>query len=431
MMDVISTKYGKVKGNSYETYRTFFGVPFAKAPVGQLRFEPPKEPDCYEGILEAFRFKEKAIQQELGHLPLWGKEFYQNSQYNVKPSEDCLYLNIWAPKEEGPHPVAVWIHGGAYKNGYPSEMEFDGQAYAEQGVILITIAYRLNLFGFLPTPGDGHRDNLGLQDQIMALKWIYENIEAFGGDKENITVFGQSAGAMSTLFLCNSPLTKGYIHKAIMQSGAVYKASLNETMNREKGKKVYEDLLKAADCKNLEELKQIPALELYEIFDKLPIMKEVEILAPVLDDYVVPVSVDESVSQGKMHQIPYMMGANKDDMWMENATKEKPVGELWDGMCRLAKAMADQGNQTYVYYFAHDLPGNEEGAFHSAELWYTFGTLGRCFRPMTKEDYALSKTMVEHWANFMKTGNPNGGSEILDTKAKKWMAYPEGYTTYL
>lgn len=425
MSNIIETNYGKVKGIVCEGYIAYLGIPFAKPPVGELRFEPPMEAEKYDGVLLADHFRDKAIQQELGDLPLWGKEFYKYEEYNVPASEDCLYLNIWKPAEEAHNcPVAVWIHGGAFKNGYPSEIEFDGREYAKRGIILVTIAYRCNMFGFLPTPGEGIRTNIGLQDQIAALKWVYENIESFGGDAGNITLFGQSAGAMSVLYLCNSPLTKNMISKAILQSGAGYASDVVRTMNMEDAKKVYDDLLIAAGCANLEELKQIPAMELYRIFDSLPIMREVDLLSPVTDGEILPMSVDDSVDNKSMHKIPYMMGGNKNDLWMNESTKDKPVGELWDGICRLSDELTKQDMPVYVYYFAHDLPGNDEGAFHSAELWYTFGTLDRCWRPMTDEDYKLSEQMIDCWAEFMKNGRPDC------TKASDWKAWPDGYKIF-
>lgn len=422
----ITTKYGKLKGVMRENCITYFGVPFAKPPIGNLRFEPPMEPDSYEGVLLADHFREKAIQKELNDLPLWGKEFYQNPEYNVPASEDCLYLNIWAPKDESLKdcPVAVWIHGGAFKNGYPSEMEFDGEAYAKRGIILVTIAYRCNMFGFLPTPGDGIRTNLGLLDQIQALKWVHENIAFFGGNPHNVTLFGQSAGAMSTLYLCNSPYTENLISKAIFQSGASYKTKVVRSLDMKIANRVYKDLLKASGCETLEELKQIPAMELYDIFDKLPIMSKLGILSPVVDGKVVPMELDDSIGQKNMRHIPYIMGVNKDDMAMNRATKDKPKGGMWKGTTNLATALSKMDLPVYVYYFVHDLPGNNEGAFHSAELWYVFGTLNRSWRPMTDEDRNLSSEMIDCWASFMKCGNPdNFGKE-------EWQMWPKGYKTF-
>lgn len=427
MDNIIETKYGKIAGVDHDSYLTYFGIPYAKAPVGELRFEAPQEAEAYDGILSADHFREKAIQQELGNLELWGKEFYQNPEYNVPASEDCLYLNIWTPKSEESKncPVAVWIHGGAFKNGYASEMEFDGRVYAERGIILVTIAYRCNLFGFLPTPGEGKRTNLGLRDQLQALKWVKENIASFGGNPDNITLFGQSAGAMSALFLANSPYSEGLFCKAIFQSGAGYRSGVGELLDKESAEQVYSQLLQAAGCKSLQELKKIPAMELYNIFDGLPKMQEIGILAPIIDNDIVPLSTDDSISQGKMLKLPYMMGANKDDLWMEISTAEEPNGELWEGTCRLGTELEKQGCPVYLYYFAHNLPGNGEGAFHSAELWYTFGTLDRSWRPMTDEDYSLSKEMIDCWASFMKSGNPNADG------TDKWGRWPENYRRFI
>lgn len=434
MRTIRNTRYGKIQGIDCTEYIKYLGIPFARPPVGALRFEEPQAPDSWDGILVADHFREKAIQPELENLPLWGREFYGDPDYQVAPSEDCLYLNIWTPanaceKEakvgNEKFPVAVWIHGGAFKNGYASEMEFDGEGYAGRGVILVTIAYRCNVFGFLPTPGEGHRANLGLQDQIMALKWVQENISAFGGDPENVTLFGQSAGAMSAMILCNSPLTKGLFHKVIFQSGAGYRSELNRSMEPRLQKQIYAELLEACRCRSLEELKQVPAMTLYQAYEQTKTMQEIQILTPCVDGYVLPEGVDASIAEGRMHLLPCLMGANKDDLWMQTPGRDVPEGDLWEGMLRLADILKERQNAPYLYYFAHALPGSEDGAFHSAELWYTFGTLNRCWRPMGRADQELAEELQDRWANFMKYGSPDRRKGQTD-----WLPYPAEFKIF-
>ena len=204
MSTVVTTRKGKIKGCAENGCLVFKGIPYAKPPVGELRWRAPQETESWEGTYEAVRFSDKAVQGDQ-NVGFYGKEFYADPAYDVGISEDCLYLNIWAPEEavgedaKAGLPVAFWIHGGAFMSGYGSEQEFDGAAYAKRGVILVTINYRLNIYGFLAHPwlskesDKGVSGNYGILDQIAALKWVFENIEAFGGEPGNITIFGQSS----------------------------------------------------------------------------------------------------------------------------------------------------------------------------------------------------------------------------------------------
>ena len=213
------TKYGQVHGVQKDGYTVFRGVPYAKPPVGEKRFCPPEEPACWEGVYKADHFGCVCPQTEHEPDSFYGKEFYLDPEFGMKQSEDCLYLNIWTPANtvDEKLPVAFWIHGGAFMHGFSHESEFDGAAYCERGVILVAINYRLGAFGFLAHPwlseesGAGRSGNYAILDQIAALKWVKENIAAFGGDPENITVFGQSAGCMSVQTLVSSPLTENWI----------------------------------------------------------------------------------------------------------------------------------------------------------------------------------------------------------------------------
>ena len=220
---------GSIKGvpSQAEGVAVFKGIPYAAPPVGELRWKKPQPVVAWKGVRDCSEFGNISIQ--LGHDEgsFYWKEFY----YMGFPtqSEDCLYLNIYAPAlsvndRSAKLPVAMWVHGGAFHNGYSNEITMDGDAWAERGVILVTINYRLGLMGFLNHPeltqeGGGTSGGYGMYDQIAALQWVYDNITRFGGDPENITVFGQSAGAMSVKNLVTSPLSKNMIAKAIIQSG--------------------------------------------------------------------------------------------------------------------------------------------------------------------------------------------------------------------
>ena len=265
---MVETKYGKIEGVDHGWYTAYLGVPYAKAPVGELRWKAPEAPDQYDGVLKAVEFQAKNWQRE-GSTPPWDKDFYDDPAFSRKLSEDCLYLNIWAPKNAEKCPVAFWIHGGAFMGGSGGEKEFDGTAYARRGVIFVSIQYRLGIFGFLAHPWlteeAGTSGNYGMLDQIAALKWVYENIAAFGGDPDNITVFGQSAGAMSTQTLIESPLTKNMIAKAILQSGGSYGIGLHSDRTLKEAEGYGEILSEVLGAASLAEMRAKTAEEIQEV----------------------------------------------------------------------------------------------------------------------------------------------------------------------
>ena len=201
-LTTVSSNYGTINGIQKDGYSVFRGIPFAKVPTGALRFAPPQKPESFKEAYDAFTFRSIPMQHFTDPDGLYQKEFYDNPDFPI--SEDCLYLNIWTPAHTASEklPVAVWIHGGGFEHGFSTELEFDGEAYAKKGVILVTISYRVNVFGFLYDQKQekelGFSGNQGLLDQIAALEWISENIAAFGGNPDNITIMGQSAGAMSS-----------------------------------------------------------------------------------------------------------------------------------------------------------------------------------------------------------------------------------------
>ena len=233
MVEIRQGKLRGVEGTYADIYR---GIPYAKPPVGELRFHAPEPPEPWEGIYAADTFS--CICPQLGQEPgsFYEKEFYSDPAFMPPQNEDCLYLNIWTPKSEEPRreedlcPVAVWFHGGGFINGFGSEIEFDGEAYAKRGIVLVTVNYRLGLLGYFAHPDltarDGHSGNYGLLDQIAAIDWVRENIAAFGGNPDQITIFGQSAGGMSVRALISSPLMKGKVRGAILQSCGGYHSPL-------------------------------------------------------------------------------------------------------------------------------------------------------------------------------------------------------------
>ena len=420
---IIETKYGKMSGADMGNYVEYRGVPYAQPPVGELRWRAPVEPKAWDGVFKADTYPARCMQEDQPNA-LYTKEFYADPAFDRKNAEDCLYINIWTPKEpeNQPYPVAFWIHGGAFLGGYATEQEFDGEAYCRRGVILVSVEYRCNIFGFLAHPWtgaeneSGHSGNYGILDQIAALKWVYENIGAFGGDPHNITVFGQSAGAMSAQTLISSPLTENMIAKAILQSGGGYKNGLNrDDMTQAFQEELGELFVKAAGAKTLEELRALPAEKVISLMpaffaEAFPKAKGL-FLVPTFDDYVLSESYDALIDQMKIKDIPYMIGSTKDDIMVTPEMKEKGErGPLYEGCLAFCRRLAEAGGgPVWNYYFTRELPGDDAGAFHSSELWYMFGTLKRCWRPMTEADFALSGQMLDYWTNFMKKGDPNGG----------------------
>jgi carboxylesterase type B len=418
---IVKTRKGDISGIEMKGYTLFKGIPYAKPPVGDLRFKEPAELDPWEGVYRAEHFQAASMQSSSGSGEFYNKEFYSNSEYNASIGEDSLYLNIWTPVEKKGEklPVAFWIHGGAFLGGYGHEMEFDGEAYCKRGIILVTINYRLGAFGFLVHPwlmnesGRGVSGNYGILDQIAALKWVYENIEAFGGDCENITVMGQSAGSMSVQTLVSSELTGAMIKKAIFQSGGGYNSRLNGNFTIEEAAKLGEQFIKACEVNSLEELRKLPA---DIIQNKAEAMIEQAFASgkglffiPVIDNYVLRAGYNELVDKGCIKDIPYMVGSTKNDIFVTSEMIEsREYGTVYNACINWSlKCQELERNPAYVYYFTRQLPGDNAGAFHSSELWYMFGTLKKCWRPMEAKDFELSEKMIDYWTNFMKSGNPN------------------------
>ena len=425
---LVHTPKGMIDGIQNDGYRTYYGVRYAQAPVGELRFRTPRETDPWEGVYKADRFGARCPQEP--NTGFYRKEFYSDPAYAPEMSEDCLFLNLWVPDgaEAGRTkcPVAFWIHGGAFDHGWSSELEFDGAEYARRGVILVTVNYRLGVLGFLAHPWLsvesewGASGNYGILDQTAALKWVRDNISCFGGDPDNITVFGQSAGAMSTQTLCSSPLTKGMIAKAILQSGGSYGVGLHSDITQEQAMRTGTGITDALGVNDLSGLRKLSVKEILCGF-RAYMAREIAAaggdyskvglkMLPIIDGHVLTKGYYEVMDAGELHDIPYMIGSTADDIMVTDEDKAAGrKGGLYEGALRFSfKEEEKHGAPAYVYYFRHKLPGDDAGAFHSAELWYMFGTLGRAWRPMTDADRALSGRMLDNWTDFCKYGDPNG-----------------------
>ena len=328
-MQLIHTKYGDLRGKRKDTCYTYFGIPYAQPPVGDLRWKAPQPLQPWDGVLEAYEFPHRAWQM-VQEPPVDGKginyarEFYSNPAFMPPMDEDCLYLNIWRPLTGEKLPVAFWIHGGALINGFGSELEFDGEAFARKGVILVTINYRLGAFGFLCHPElakedpNGRCGNYGIFDQIAALKWVKENIESFGGDPDRITIFGQSAGAMSVQTLLSSPLSRDMMAGAIMQSAGGYQAGILQDRTMQQGMELGLHFSKLTGAETLEELRALPPQRVMDVVGGmmaegfrtgygLP-------FTAVIDGYLLEKGYDAVVEAGECPDIPYMIGSCGNDL---------------------------------------------------------------------------------------------------------------------
>lgn len=417
MLKQVKTNYGSVEGTLSESgYALFKGIPYAAPPIGVLRWKYAQPPMAWDGIRQCNKWGAACIQSAtMTPDTFYGKEFYASGDYPPEMSEDCLFLNVWTPAEHGSDklPVMVWIHGGGVQTGYSHEIEFDGDAICKRGCILVTINYRVNIFGYFAHPEltaeTGASGNYGVSDQIQALRWIRENIAQFGGDSGNIMVFGQSGGGRSTQALCCSPLAKGLIHHAAVHSaggtltgfGRLPRAAMEERGVR---------FVETAGVKTIASLREMPVGELFAAFQayfaKAGMHGGFNICT---DGYILPLSMEDSLLQGVQHDIDYILGNTVD----EGISGRRPA---MPGMVNMTASLRGWGrlqneqgkNPPYMYVFDRAMPGDDAGAFHSSELWYVFGTLGRCWRPFAQGDYRLSQQMLDYWTNFAKTGNPNG-----------------------
>ncbi len=407
-LPVLTVSGGLIRGIASEVpgVIVYKGIPYAAPPVGELRWQAPQAVKPWEGVRVCDTFG--PIGPQPGNAPgtFYGDEFYWEG--TPEQSEDCLYLNVWAPAKAKDLPVALWIHGGAYMNGYGYEVTMDGDEWARRGVILVTINYRLGTLGFLSHPEltveQGQSGNYGTMDQIAALQWVHDNIAAFGGNPKRITVFGQSAGAMSVKTLLASPLSRDLMAGAIIQSGGgLSTRGLTPDNSQADADALGEAIMDSAGLTRLSDMRAATTEEIMGATGKyMAAGNGFVMLTPHLDGRILPQSFEEAFMDGSLAKVPILIGYNKDDMGGLG-------GEAVDRFCALRDST---GYPVFEYEFLREPPTDEAhpasaaGAFHSAELWYVFGTLGRSWRPFTEADYALSARMLDAWTSFCKTGNP-------------------------
>ena len=474
---------GEVEGVEQNGLAHYKGIPFATPPVGDLRWKAPLPAKKWQGVYKADSFKDKPYQQSQGPA--------RPGQPGV--SEDCLYLNVLTPAKKAGEglPVLVWIHGGGFNTG--ASWENNGEKFAQAGIVYAAITYRTNVFGFLSLPelslesqkenGRAISGNYGLMDQIMALQWIHDNIAAFGGDPEKVTLMGESAGAISVAMLCQSPLAKGLFRGAISESGGNMapednvRIDNNSIRNMAGSEKYGKDFINRIGMGKLK-LKDLRKVDPEKFMGDPIAFGAGGALWPVYDGYVLKGDPYPMYQQGDYNDVNILMGTNSDEGSMftgflggfkpeqyEQEMKESFPDAGWQQKFReMYPGKTDQeafdahsdifreaafawptyawGNlqskntaegkgkgKVYMFFFNHakqnffrrgDQGGREYLTMHAGELGLTFGQLGGFGGPASPSDEALSRLVMQYWINFIKTGDPNGGYLPL------WPVYAEG-----
>jgi para-nitrobenzyl esterase len=445
-----STRAGAVEGVRLGAVDAFLGIPYAAPPVGPHRWRAPQPPTPWAGVRLATRFGPSCWQavEPKGFDP-WTSEYVVQGDV----SEDCLTLNVWAPADAAGEskPVLVWIHGGAFCQGSGSVPIYDGRALASQGVVVVTINYRIGVLGFLAHPdlaresgASGACGNFGLQDQIAALRWVQANIAAFGGDPDAVTVAGQSAGAVSVHMLVSSPLAAGHFHRAIAQSGP---PTLVPIKSREQAEA--DGLALAAELRQ-PDVQALRALSVQELTRTLAPGPR---FGPIVDGVVLPSWPPQSGLANATSNVPMIVGQTADENsgldpdygsadpahlahlmqryfgdqapqmsahYLQSASERVDVAYRAASLDRWLTALwqwADHRSRQgcapmFAYLFEHIQPGPDAaryGAFHTSEVPYALATLDAApQRPFTDIDRKVCAITSSYWLNFVKNGNPNG-----------------------
>ena len=437
----VALKAGLVSGTQTSStgVHVFKGVPYAAPPVGPLRWRPPQPVTHWDGLRKADEFGPKCMQGIPG-LPAM--------------SEDCLLLNVWtgAVSASEKRPVMVWFHGGGFTGGSGSSAQYNGEELAKKGAVLVTANYRLGVFGFFASPeltaeSEHHASgNYGLMDAIAVLRWVRNNIAAFGGDPRNVTIFGQSAGASMVSCLVGSPEAKGLFRHAIAESGAWMGLRMSAMTPLSRAEQLSGKLMESTCASSLAELRAKSADD---------ILQNGRGTGPIVDGWIVPEDLSTVFAEGRQNAVDLLVGSNKD----EGAAALKRTGaELFTNISRRlfgdrtdeylklypagtdAEANLSQGASyrdevgyemrlwarlqqklgggkqsapnVFVYYFTHEPPPSPaqpyKGAFHTAEIPYVFHNF-EAGRQWTDGDQMLADQMSSYWINFAKNGNPNGG----------------------
>jgi para-nitrobenzyl esterase len=437
------------------------GIPYAAPPVGELRWRAPQPAQPWRGVLKADRFSRSCMQAAPSRMGPWTEEYMDQNER----SEDCLYLNVWTTGTEGHRPVLVWIHGGGFDQGSTSVALYDGQAMARRGVVVVTINYRLGIFGFLAHPeltkeSEHHvSGNYGILDQVAALRWVKANIATFGGDPKQVTVAGQSAGAAAVQILTASPLGAGLFHQTIAQSGWGLTSTSRSLIDAEA------DGIRFMTAKGATSLRELRAMPPYLLMAPITPAENPPLRwGPIVDGWLLPESVSAIYAEGKQSDVATLTGwcadeGSADAKYGKRTAEEveqairrprgsntagffgiAPLGDHADEFLMLyplstpelasqsqRESLRDQDMMStfvwakqrsahaktpvFTYLWDRPLPGHDRdlyGAFHSSELPYVFDSLSSVKRPWEPYDHEIAQQTQSYWANFIKNGNPNG-----------------------
>lgn len=426
------------------------GIPFAAPPVGENRWRAPQPAKDWDGERLCALFGPMSMQSV--HMSegigLYEREWLCDPECPM--DEDCLYLNVWTPAMTGEErlPVLVWYFGGGLVMGAPNEMEFDGERLARRGIVVVTINYRTNVFGFLAHPeltaeSPEAPTNFGHLDQQAATRWVQRNIAAFGGDPGNITIAGQSAGGGSVQAQLTSPQNEGFCQHAIIDSGLFinpYKAFMPPTLPMEEAEAQGIRFLKHLGVETIAEARKLDAVY---VRDKM--LSFGEIFGRTIDHMFCTGDPWGKLLRGECLPVPVMTGYTNDEFpfslgcgsWEDGVRRVKELfGDKADTFLTLAGVPEGDGKaldkaslvnvvelacnefsqrrqamglKTYVYHFAPPIPGfDNPGCFHSCDLWFFFESLAKCWRPFTGMHYDLARHMCNYWAGFIRNGDPNG-----------------------
>ena len=442
-----SVQIGKTKYiGIYDTENNQFifrGIPYAKPPIGELRWKSPVPLSTDPKVINAQSFKPACMQDE--YTTVWYQdvaELFGNPrtvfQHVDAVSEDCLYLNIWTNSldQTSKKPVMVWVHGGADTGGWSYEPNYLGHHLANKDVVVVSINYRLNIFGFFAHPEMSNQTgNFGLEDEIMALQWVKDHIAAYGGDPENITYFGESAGGAHVSYLIASPMGKDLFKRGIIQSGAY---NLFNWTSKDKAQELGLKTQTVLSAPDLQTMKTLSAESILSASIGLN-----HPYGPNIDGALIPNNLTKLFDEGSFNNVDLMIGSNKNEdyMYIDESVTEQDINRLIENyypedrdkilslldledprlamdhlttnqltLCPsvfIARSMAKNGNNVYQYHFTRMRKGSEKIlSYHGAEIPYVFNTHDK-WLPTNEDDTQLSEAMMEYWAEFAKKGTPN------------------------
>ncbi|HLX94091.1 MAG TPA: carboxylesterase family protein [Puia sp.] len=467
--NLIQISGGLISGTSSQDGQVhiYKGIPFAAPPIAGLRWREPQPVQPWTGVRKCINFGPSPMQAKPTPFAVYTSEFL----IPASPiSEDCLYLNVWTAAK-GPNerrPVIVWIYGGGFTSGGSGVPIYDGQEMAKKGIVFVSINYRVGIFGFFALPEltkeSDHRasGNYGLMDQIAALKWVKDNIESFGGDPENVTVAGQSAGSISVNCLVASPMCRGLFKRAIAESGAAFLNGMISTPSLTKAEEAGEEFAHSLNVQKISDLRAVSAEDLMK--------KNYPLRGVIVDGYVLPDKIAHIFATGSQNDVGVITGWNGDDGFLfgkvknadefrsdatrqydsqagqyleyfPSSTDQQAAGsqlklsrDLLFGIQNYTWALVQSEkskSKIYVYNFNRKVPATPEyekyGAFHTGEVAYAYDNLSFENRPWRKVDFDLANLMSTYWANFAKTGDPNGSGlpywPPFDTKSFQTMQF--------